>query len=45
MFIFDIYIAVLAAHTIQKRFQCEKPKEKRAVLRERKEAVTWLTSY
>jgi len=34
-----IYIALLAVHTNQKRFQCEKPREKRAVLRERKEAL------
>src|SRR6218665_2574036 len=33
-----IYIALLAVHTNQKRFQLEIPKEKRAVLRERKEA-------
>jgi len=26
-------------HTNQKRFQCERPREKRAVLRERKEAL------
>src|SRR6218665_4214002 len=29
-----IYIALLAVHTNQKRFQCERPREKRAVLRE-----------
>ena len=34
-----IYIALLAVHINQKRFQCERPKEKRAVLRERKEAL------
>src|SRR6218665_635141 len=34
-----IYIALLAEHTNQKRFQCERPREKRAVLRERKEAL------
>src|SRR6218665_732531 len=34
-----IYIALLAVHTNQKRFQCERPIEKRAVLRERKEAL------
>src|SRR6218665_3216933 len=37
-----IYIALLAVHTNQKRFQkfqCERPREKRAVLREQKEAV------
>src|SRR6218665_2595455 len=34
-----IYIALLAVHTNQKRFQCERPREKRAVLRERKEAL------
>ena len=33
-----IYIALLEVHTNQKRFQCERPREKRAVLRERKEA-------
>src|SRR6218665_3406908 len=34
-----IYIALLAVHTNQKRFQCERPREKRAVLRERKEEL------
>jgi len=34
-----IYIALLAVHTNQKRFQCERPKEKKAVLRERKDAL------
>jgi len=34
-----IYIALLAVHTNQKRFQCERPREKKAVLRERKEAL------
>src|SRR6218665_561677 len=34
-----IYIALLAVHTNQKRFQCERPREKRAVLREQKEAL------
>src|SRR6218665_1646855 len=34
-----IYIALLAVHTNQKRFQCERPREKRAVLRDRKEAL------
>ena len=34
-----IYIALLAVHTNQKRFQCERPREKRAVLRELKEAL------
>src|SRR6218665_4033990 len=34
-----IYIALLAVHTNQKRFQCERPREKRAVLRVRKEAL------
>src|SRR6218665_2625530 len=33
-----IYIALLAVHTNQKRFQCERPREKKAVLRERKDA-------
>src|SRR6218665_2499569 len=32
-----IYIALLPMHTNQKRFQCERHREKRAVLRERKE--------
>jgi len=32
----DIYISLLAVHTTQKRFQCERPREKRA---ERKEAL------
>ena len=32
-------IALIAAHTNQKLFQCERPREKRAVLRERKEAL------
>src|SRR6218665_486527 len=34
-----IYIALLAVHTNQKRFQCERPREKRAVVRERKKAL------
>src|SRR6218665_1136561 len=34
-----IYIALLAVHTNQKRFQCKTPSEKRAVLRERREAL------
>ena len=34
-----IYMALLAVLTNQKRFQCERPREKRAVLRERKEAT------
>ena len=34
-----IYIALLAVHTNQERFQSERSKEKRAVLRERKEAL------
>src|SRR6218665_15670 len=34
-----IYIALLAVQTNQKRFQCERPREKSAVLRERKEAL------
>ena len=34
-----IYIALLAVHTDQKRLQCERPREKRAVWRERKEAL------
>src|SRR6218665_2966155 len=39
LFYLSIYIALLAVHTNQKRFQCERPREKRAVLRERKEAL------
>jgi len=34
-----IYIAHLAVRTIHKRFQCKRPWEKRAVLREKKEAL------
>src|SRR6218665_2198503 len=34
-----ICIALLEVHTNQKRFQCERPREKIAVLRERKEAL------
>src|SRR6218665_132734 len=34
-----IYIALLAVNTNQKRFQCERPRERRAVLRERKEPL------
>src|SRR6218665_201843 len=34
-----IYIALRAVHTNQKGFQCERPREKRAVLRVRKEAL------
>ena len=34
-----IYIALLEVHTNQKRFQCKRPREKSAVLRERKEAL------
>jgi len=37
-----IYIVLLAVHTNQKRFQHERPREKKAVLREWKE--TRLTS-
>jgi len=36
-----IYIALLTEHTNQKRLQCERPKEKRAVFRKRKEARYW----
>src|SRR6218665_3234160 len=35
-----IYIALLAVHTNEKRFQCERPREKRAVLRERKQCYS-----
>ena len=34
-----IYIALLVVHTNQKLFQYERPREKRAVLRERKEPL------
>jgi len=34
-----IYIALLAVHTNRKRFQCERPREERAVLSERKDAL------
>ena len=34
-----ICIALLEVHTNQKRFQCERPREKRTVLRERIEAL------
>src|SRR6218665_2271330 len=34
-----IYITFLEVHTNQKRFQCERPREKRTVLREQKEAL------
>src|SRR6218665_2958878 len=34
-----IFISLLAVHTNQKRFQCERPRKKRTVLRERKEAL------
>ena len=34
-----IYIALFAVHTNQKRFQCERPRETRAVLGKRKEAL------
>jgi len=34
-----IYTELLAVHTNQKRFQRERPREKRAVLRERKETL------
>ena len=34
-----IYMALLTVHTNQKCFQCERPREKRAVLREWKEAL------
>src|SRR6218665_3911081 len=35
----NIYIALLKVHTNQKRFQCERPREKRPVLRERKDTL------
>src|SRR6218665_2561906 len=34
-----IYLALLEVNTNQKRFQCERPRERRAVLRERKEGL------
>jgi len=34
-----LYIVLLAVHTNQKHFQCERPREKRIVFSERKEAV------
>ena len=37
--IYTFYVVLFAMHTNQKRFQCERPREKRAVLRERKEAL------
>ena len=39
-----IYIALLEVHTNQQRFQCEIPREKRAVFRERKEALDSLVN-
>ena len=36
-----IYIALLEVHTNQKRFKCERPREKRAVLRERKRHLAY----
>ena len=44
-----IYIALLAVHTNQKLFQCERPREKRAVLIERKrhlanQLIKWIVS-
>src|SRR5688572_4801887 len=35
----SIYIASLAVHTNQRRSQCERPKEKKEVFRQRKEAL------
>ena len=37
----DIYIALLAGHTNQKRFQCERPREKRAVLYSLDSRILW----
>ena len=34
-----IYLALHVVHTDEKRFQCERPREKRAVLREQKETL------
>ena len=34
-----IYMAPLEVHTNQKRFQCERPRQKRAALEEQKEAL------
>src|SRR6218665_973248 len=39
IYTFNNYIALFAANTNQKRFQCERPRGKRAVLRELKEAL------
>src|SRR6218665_2954898 len=39
MYCILIYISLLAVHTSEKRFQCEKPRENRAVKRGRKEAL------
>jgi len=41
---FYIYVVLLAVHANQKRFQCEIPRQKRAVLRERKEALGLLVN-
>src|ERR1043165_5899834 len=35
----SIYIAPLAVHTNQRRSQCERPREKKEVFRQRKEAL------
>jgi len=40
-----MYKTFLAVHTNQKRFQCERPKEKRAVLRERKRHLAHHSTY
>ena len=40
VFYLYIYIELLAVHTNQKRFQCESPREKRTILRERKEGFS-----
>src|SRR6218665_3917405 len=34
-----LYLALLTVHTNQKRLKCERPREKRPVLRERKEVT------
>src|SRR6218665_4004398 len=40
-----IYIALLAAHTNQKRFQCERPREKKAVTRILSKSLSFIHSF
>ena len=40
-----IGLALLAVHTNLKRFQCERPREKRATLRERNDALGTRSTY